>query len=64
MKQLLSTPRASADILVISSHGNPWRALSNTPYLVAGEAVILRLQGAGRWELLTQLRGYEWARLR
>jgi len=64
LKQLLSTPRMSADILVISSHGNPWRALSDTPYLAEGEAVILRPQGAGRWELLAQLRGEEWARLK
>ena len=64
LKQLLSTPRASPDTLVISSHGNPWRALSETAYLVEGEAVILGPQGAGRWEVLAQLKGDEWTRLK
>ncbi len=64
LKQLLSTPRTSADTLVIASHGNPWRALSDTPYLTEGEAVILRPQDGGRWELLAQLKVEDWARLK
>ena len=64
LKRLLSTPRASSDTLVISSHGNPWRVLTNTPYLVEGEAVILRPQGAGGWEVLAQLKVEDWARLK
>ena len=64
LKLLLSTPRAGADNLVIASHGNPWRALSDTPYLSEGEAVILRPQGEGRWEQLAQLKVEDWARLK
>ena len=64
LKRLLSTPRTGPDTLVISSHGNPWRALSDTPYLVEGEAVILRPQGAGSWEVLAQLKAEDWARLK
>lgn len=64
LKRLLSTLRTSPDTLVISSHANPWRALSNTPYLVEGEAVILRPQGAGRWEVLAQFKVEDWARLK
>ncbi len=47
----------------ISSHANPWRALTNTPYLVEGEAVVLHPQGAGKWEVLAQLKVEDWTRL-
>lgn len=40
------------------------RALSNTAYLAEGEAVILRLQGAGSWEVLARLKAEDWARLK
>ncbi len=64
LKRLLSTPRTNPDTLVISSHANPWRALTNTSYLVEGEAVIVRPQGAGKWEVLAQLKVEDWARLK
>ncbi len=64
LKGLFSTPIAAKANLVISSHGNPYYATNGPPYLVEGEAAVIRPQGDGRWEVLARLRGDEWAKLR
>ena len=40
------------------------RALNNAPFLVEGEAAIVRPQAAGKWEVLAQLKVEDWARLK
>lgn len=64
LKGLFSTPVAGKANLVISSHGNPYYATNGPPYLVEGEAAVIRPLGDGRWEVLARLRSDEWAKLR
>jgi phosphohistidine phosphatase SixA len=48
LRKLLSSPPPAGTDLVIVSHGNPFRAVSDAPYLAEGEAAVIRpLGGAG-----------------
>lgn len=41
LRKLLSTPPARGTVRVISSHGNPFRAITDAPYLAEGEAAVV-----------------------
>ena len=41
LKKLLATPPAKGTVRVISSHGNPFRALTQSVYLSEGEAAVI-----------------------
>jgi len=42
LRKLLSTPPRAGTNLAIASHGNPFRAVTDTPYLAEGEAAVIR----------------------
>lgn len=47
LKALLATPPASGTVRVIASHGNPFRAITQSAYLQEGEAAVVA-PGPGR----------------
>ncbi|MDQ2963347.1 MAG: histidine phosphatase family protein [Pseudomonadota bacterium] len=55
LKKLLSTPPRAGTDLVIVSHGNPFRAVSDAPYLAEGEAAVIRPLGAAGFRIVARL---------
>ena len=53
-KLLSSSPRAGTD-LVIVSHGNPFRAVSEAPYLAEGEAAVIQPLGAAGFRIVARI---------
>ena len=53
-KLLSSSPRAGSD-LVIVSHGNPFRAVSEAPYLAEGEAAVIQPLGAAGFRIVARI---------
>ena len=51
LKTLMSTPVAKGENRVISSHANPYRALTQSPYLAEGEIAVVRPSGNGFTEV-------------
>ena len=41
LRKLLSTPPAKGTVRVVSSHGNPFRAITGSAYLAEGEAAVV-----------------------
>jgi phosphohistidine phosphatase SixA len=55
LKQLLSTsPPAGSDRVVVG-HGNPFKAITNVPYLAEGEAAVLRPLGVAGFHLVARI---------
>jgi phosphohistidine phosphatase SixA len=55
LKQLLSgSPPSGVDLAVIG-HGNPFKAITNVPYLAEGEAAVLRPLGAAGFHLVARI---------
>jgi phosphohistidine phosphatase SixA len=55
LKKLLSLPPRAGTDLVIVSHGNPFRAVSDAPYLAEGEAAVIRPLGAAGFRIVARL---------
>lgn len=55
LKQLLSSPPRAGTDLVIVSHGNPFRAVSDAPYLAEGEAAVIRPLGAAGFRIVARV---------
>jgi hypothetical protein len=55
LRRLMSTPPPGRANLVISSHGNPFRAIAGPPYLGEGEAAVVRPLGGGRFEVIARV---------
>jgi len=53
-KLLSSAPPAGTD-LVIVSHGNPFRAVSDAPYLAEGEAAVIRPLGPAGFRIVARI---------
>ena len=61
LSQLLATPPKPGTNDVISSHGNPFRALHpDLPYLSEGEAAVIRPLPPGRHEVLGRIAWDQW----
>jgi phosphohistidine phosphatase SixA len=60
---LLSTPLPQGTNLAIVSHGNPFRAVTEAPYLAEGEAAIVEPLGSERFRVVARVRKDEWAAL-
>jgi phosphohistidine phosphatase SixA len=58
-KLLSSPPRAGTD-LVIVSHGNPFRAVSDAPYLAEGEAAVIQPLGAAGFRIVARIPKDSW----
>jgi phosphohistidine phosphatase SixA len=59
---LLATPPAAGTLRMITSHGNPFRAIAGPPHLDEGEAAVLRPAGAG-FVVVARIRREDWAGL-
>jgi phosphohistidine phosphatase SixA len=59
---LLATPPAPGTLRMITSHGNPFRAIAGPPHLGEGEAAVLRPAGAG-FVVVARIRREDWAGL-
>ena len=55
LRKLLSSPPAGGTDLVIVSHGNPFRAVSDAPYLAEGEAAVIRPLGAAGFRIVARI---------
>jgi phosphohistidine phosphatase SixA len=58
---LASAPKAGT-LRMITSHGNPFRAIAGPPHLDEGEAAVLKPAGAG-FVVVARIRRNEWASL-
>jgi hypothetical protein len=55
LKKLLSSPPRAGTDLVIVSHGNPFRAVSDAPYLAEGEAAVMQPLGAAGFRIVARI---------
>ena len=55
LRKLLSSPPARGTDLVIVSHGNPFRAVTDAPYLAEGEAAVIRPLGAAGFRIVARI---------
>jgi len=60
LRKLLSTPVAKGSNLAISSHGNPFRAVSGTPYLQEGEIAVIEPLGSGQFRIVARIANSDW----
>ena len=62
LRKLLSTPITPGTNLVIASHGNPFYATAGAPYLVEGEAAVVRPLGRD-FEIIARVKHDGWRTL-
>ena len=55
LKKLLSSPPRAGTDLVIVSHGNPFRAVSDAHYLAEGEAAVIQPLGAAGFRIVARI---------
>ena len=55
LRKLLSTPPSRGTNLAIASHGNPFRAVTDTQYLAEGEAALIRPLGAQGFRIVARI---------
>ena len=59
---LLASPPAAGTLRMITSHGNPFRAIAGPPHLDEGEAAVLKPAGAG-FVVVARIKRGDWASL-
>ena len=55
LRKLLSTPPRAGTNLAIASHGNPFRAVTDTTYLAEGEAAVNRPLGSQGFRIVARI---------
>jgi hypothetical protein len=61
LRELFMAPQTKGTNLAIVSHGNPFYGTAGPPYLIEGEAAVIR--GLGKdFEVIGRIRPNEWAR--
>ena len=60
---LLASPPDAGTLRMITSHGNPFRAVAGPPHLDEGEAAVLKPEGAD-FVVVARIRRGDWALLR
>ena len=60
LRKLLSTPPRAGTNLAIASHGNPFRAVTDTQYLAEGEAAVIRPLGAQGFGIVARIPKDSW----
>jgi hypothetical protein len=55
LRKLLSTPPRAGTDLAIASHGNPFHAVTDTQYLMEGEAAVIRPLGAQGFRIVARI---------
>src|SRR6266508_2870032 len=63
LRKLLSTKFDEGTNLVISSHGNPFRAVAGPPHLEEGELAVIQPLGDDKFGILARLRVSDWRTL-
>ena len=63
LRELLARPVPPGTKLVITSHGNPYRAVAGGDYLAEGEAAVIEPRGAAGFRIVARVRGNEWKEL-
>jgi len=63
LRKILSTKIGKSSNLVISSHGNPFRAVAGPPYLAEGEIAVVQPQGNGRFSIVGRIALADWPSL-
>jgi hypothetical protein len=63
LRKFLSSKVPKGENRVISSHGNPFRAVAGPPYLAEGEIAVVRPEGE-RFTVLARIRPEDWSSLR
>ena len=60
LRLLLGTKPAAGTNTVLSSHGNPFRAVAGPPYLSEGELAVVRPEGGENFSVMARIRLAEW----
>lgn len=60
LKKLLSSEVPRGENRVISSHANPFHAVTGPPYLAEGEIAVVRPEGANRFTVIARIRPTDW----
>ena len=60
LRILLATRPAPGTNTVLSSHGNPFRAVAGPPYLAEGEIAVIRPEGDERFREIARIRLTDW----
>ena len=60
LRKLLATRPIAGSNTVLSSHGNPFRAVAGPPYLAEGEIAVVRPEGGERFSVLARIRLTDW----
>ena len=60
LRKLLGTRPSDGANTVLSSHGNPFRAVAGPPYLEEGEMAVVRPEGGGRFTVIARIRLQDW----
>jgi hypothetical protein len=60
LRRLLGTKPAAGTNTVLSSHGNPFRAVAGPPYLAEGEIAVVRPQGGEKFSVIARIRLTDW----
>jgi hypothetical protein len=63
LRKFLSSPVPAGTNRAISSHGNPFIAVTGPPYLAEGEVAVVRPDGAMRFTVLARIRPEDWSSL-
>ena len=64
LRKLLSTPPSRGTNLAIASHGNPFRAVTDTQYLAEGEAAVIRPLGGQGFRIVARIPKDGWDALK
>ena len=60
LRILLGTQPAAGTNTVLSSHGNPFRAVAGPPYLAEGEIAVVRPEGGETFSVIARIRLTDW----
>jgi hypothetical protein len=60
LRLLLGTKPAAGTNTVLSSHGNPFRAVAGPPYLAEGEIAVVRPEGGEKFSVVARIRLADW----
>ena len=60
LRKLLATKPLAGSNTVLSSHGNPFRAVAGPPYLAEGEIAVVRPEGGERFSVVARIRLIDW----
>jgi hypothetical protein len=63
LRKLLSTPVAGRTNTAIASHGNPFRGVTDAPYLAEGEMAVIEPQGSDKFRIVARIPKDGWAAL-